>query len=283
MPPYVHTGPVDCSQDADCSALTGKTAIVTGGANGLGEAYVRALVAAGVRVCIGDIDTEKGQKLESELPGTKFIPCSTGTWTDQVRLFEEAVTLSPTNRIHYVIANAGIHRVDEIFQPGPESLPEPDLSINGTTPTPEQEDTCLILIGSGAGFLDVPRSPQYCASKWAMRGIMHSLRRTTYYYGSRVNVISPWYVHTGILSEEAFAHVKRAGVEFATAEDAGRCLLRILADGKVNGHSFFVTARKWAEKGFMDLDLEDYGDDALLGEVQEMQMCSAPVEAGLFG
>lgn len=96
-------------------------------------------------------------------------------------------------------------------------------------------------------------------------------------------MISPWYVHTGILSEEAFAHVKRAGVEFATAEDAGRCLLRILADGKVNGHSFFVTARKWAEKGFMDLDLEDYGDDALLGEVQEMQMCSAPVEAGLFG
>lgn len=237
-------------------------------------------------------------------PSTKFIPCSTGTWTDQVRLFEAAVTFSPTNRIHYVVANAGIHRVDEIFQPGPDSLPEPDLSIidinikgplytaklamhhfirqNGTTPTPEQEDTCLILIGSGAAFLDVPRSPQYCASKWAMRGIMHSLRRTAYYYGSRVNVISPWYVHTGILSDEAFAHCKRAGVEFATAEDAGRCLLRILADGRVNGHSFFVTARKWAEKGFMDLDLEDVGDDALLREVQEMQICSAPVEAGLF-
>ncbi|GLA09509.1 hypothetical protein AnigIFM60653_011838 [Aspergillus niger] len=325
MPPYVHTGPVDCSQDADCSALTGKTAIVTGGANGLGEAYVRALVAAGyashlfhlfttnassttVSTSVLATSTQRkarNSNLSYQAPSTKFIPCSTGTWTDQVRLFEAAVTLSPTNRIHYVIANAGIHRVDEIFQPGPESLPEPDLSIidinikgplytaklamhyfirqNGTTPAPEQEDTCLILIGSGAAFLDVPRSPQYCASKWAMRGIMHSLRRTTYYYGSRVNVISPWYVHTGILSDEAFAHVKRAGVEFATAEDAGRCLLRILADGKVNGHSFFVTARKWAEKGYMDLDLEDYGDDALLGEVQEMQICSAPVKAGLFG
>jgi NAD(P)-dependent dehydrogenase (short-subunit alcohol dehydrogenase family) len=63
---------------------------------------------------------------------------------------------------------------------------------NGTKNSPEQEDTSLILIGSGAAFLDCPRAPQYCASKWAMRGIMHSLRRTAFFYGSRVNVISPW-------------------------------------------------------------------------------------------
>jgi NAD(P)-dependent dehydrogenase (short-subunit alcohol dehydrogenase family) len=117
-----------------------------------------------------------------------------------------------------VVANAGLHRPDEVFeQPHPDQEPaEPDLTIidinikgplytaklaahyfirqNGSTPTLDQEDTCLILIGSGAAFLDCPRAPQYSASKWAMRGIMHSLRRTTYYYGSRVNVISPWYV-----------------------------------------------------------------------------------------
>lgn len=115
-----------------------------------------------------------------------------------------------------MVANAGIHRPDEVFeQPHPDQEPaKPDLTIvdinikgplytaklaahyfirqNGSTPTLGQEDTCLILIGSGAAFLDCPRAPQYSASKWAMRGIMHSLRRTTYYYGSRVNVISPW-------------------------------------------------------------------------------------------
>ena len=63
---------------------------------------------------------------------------------------------------------------------------------NGQTQSTAQEDTCLILIGSGAAFLDCLRIPQYSASKWAMRGIMHALRRTTYHYGSRVNVISPW-------------------------------------------------------------------------------------------
>lgn len=38
--------PVDCTIDADTSVLAGKTAVVTGGASGIGEAYVRALHAA---------------------------------------------------------------------------------------------------------------------------------------------------------------------------------------------------------------------------------------------
>lgn len=65
---------------------------------------------------------------------------------------------------------------------------------NGQTPSEKQEDTCLVLIGSGAAYVDTPRGPQYPATKWANRGIMHSLRRTAFYYGSRVNMISPWYV-----------------------------------------------------------------------------------------
>lgn len=93
---------------------------------------------------------------------------------------------------------------------------------------------------------------------------MHSLRRTTYYYGSRVNVISPWYVRTNILSEEAFQHVSDVGVEFAKAEDAGQCLLRILSDSTINGHSFFISARKWAPSGYADLDIDDYPSRDLL-------------------
>lgn len=66
------------------------------------------------------------------------------------------------------------------------------IKQNGQTPSPAQEDTCLVLIGSGAAFLDCLRGPVYPSTKWAVRGIMHTLRRTAYYYGSRVNVISPW-------------------------------------------------------------------------------------------
>lgn len=161
------------------------------------------------------------------------------------------------------------------------------MAQNGTSrdSQKQQDDTCLVLISSGAGFLDVPRTPQYCSTKWAVRGIMHALRRVAFYYGSRVNIIAPWYVETSILPREAFDAVRASGVEFATTEDAGRCLLRILADTNINGRSLFLSPRKWApESGFMDLDLEDYaGEDQELGqEIQADQIRTVPVNLGLF-
>lgn len=159
-----------------------------------------------------------------------------------------------------------------------------DSSVASTTPpTSSRSDTCLILIGSGAGFLDVPRSPEYCCTKFGNRGIMHSMRRITHHYQSRVNVISPWYVRTKILTTEVFDHVQGSGVDFAEAEDAGQCLLRILSDDKVNGHSFFIAPRKWASRGYVDLGLEEEAESSdLLKEMQKMQMASAPPDSGLF-
>lgn len=147
---------------------------------------------------------------------TKFVRCDTTNWNDQAALFSTAVKHSPSGTISYIVANAGVARNDEVFSVDLEEPQKPRLDIteinligtlytvklafhyfvkqNGSTLSEAQEDTCLVLIGSGAAFLDCPRGPQYSASKWAMRGIMHSLRRTAYHYGSRVNVISPWFV-----------------------------------------------------------------------------------------
>jgi NAD(P)-dependent dehydrogenase (short-subunit alcohol dehydrogenase family) len=307
MPAYQHSGPIDCNTPLKTENLQGKTAIVTGGANGLGEAYVRALLAAGSIVIVGDLDDAGGKALVSEFPHkVHFVRCNVTSWEDQANLFEEAVASSPTGKIHYVVANAGIIRPDDVFSySGENKKPmKPELSTidvnikgtlytsklamhyfikqNGTTPSDEQEDTCLVLVGSGAGIHDCLRIPQYSASKWAARGIMHSLRRTAHFYGSRVNVIHPWYVRTKILSDEVFETVKAKGVEFATVEDAGQCLLRILSDATVNGRSLFIAARKWAAAGYMDLDLEDTEENELRKEIQFDQMRPAPAEDGLF-
>lgn len=237
MAGYKHAGAVNCNVQINASNLKGTTAIVTGGANGIGEAYVRALVGVGAAVCIGDLDVAGGNKLANEfVDQVKFVECNTTNWDDQVALFQAAASFSPSGKIHYVVANAGIIKQDDVFSysgmdalatrisgchrlsplvTGDDSEPQkPDLKTidvnltgtlyttklathyfikqNGQKPSEMQDDTCLVLVGSGAAFLDCLRIPQYSASKWAMRGIMHALRRTAFYYGSRVNIISPW-------------------------------------------------------------------------------------------
>ncbi|KAF5658705.1 short-chain dehydrogenase reductase [Fusarium heterosporum] len=306
MPPYRTSSPVNCDVEPSGDQVAGKVAIVTGGASGIGEGYVRALYNAGLKVFIGDMNAATGEKLASELKGVKFVQCDATVWEDQVHLFEQAAQDSPSGKIHYVIANAGMTKQDQTFtfEGKSEEPRKPDLQIidvnlkgalytaklamhyfvsqNGPEVNESQEDTCLILISSGAGFLDVPRSPEYSSTKWAVRGIMHALRRTAFYYGSRVNVIAPWYIRTGILTKEQFDEVEESGVEFATTEDAGECALRILSDTSINGRTLFVCARKWAPRGYMDLDIEDYPDNLLIQEMQEDQMRNAPVERGLF-
>ena len=69
MERYTNKGPVTCDDEFDTSNVKGKSAIVTGGANGIGEQYVRSLVKAGAYVTFGDIDEKGGKQLESELKG----------------------------------------------------------------------------------------------------------------------------------------------------------------------------------------------------------------------
>ncbi|KEF58774.1 uncharacterized protein A1O9_03617 [Exophiala aquamarina CBS 119918] len=109
-------GPVDCSLDIDGNNIRRRTAIVTGGANGIGKAYTRALVAAGADVTIGDLNAAGGERLVSEFPGkVHFVKCDVTSWHDQARLLREAASFSPTNQVHFVVANAGMIRQDEVF------------------------------------------------------------------------------------------------------------------------------------------------------------------------
>jgi hypothetical protein len=48
------------------------------------------------------------------------------------------------------------------------------------------------------------------------------------------------------------------------------------------GTRCFFSGRKWAPNGYLDLDLEDYPQNALIQEIQEDQVKWAPVPLGLF-
>jgi NAD(P)-dependent dehydrogenase (short-subunit alcohol dehydrogenase family) len=74
--------------------LVGASAVVVGGAGGLGEATVRRLHGAGAKVVIADLADEKGKELENEL-GTRYVRTDATSEDDVANALSEAESLGP--------------------------------------------------------------------------------------------------------------------------------------------------------------------------------------------
>ena len=74
--------------------LSGTSAIVTGGASGLGEATARLLSARGVRVVVADLQEEKGTALAKEIGGL-FAQTNVTDTEDVIAAVEAALELGP--------------------------------------------------------------------------------------------------------------------------------------------------------------------------------------------
>lgn len=123
LPRYQYTDPVDHTVVPDTKRMKNKSVIVTGGANGIGEACVRAYVKAGAFVTFADMAQSKGEELEAELNGplgktgdaleggcAVFVKCDIRDWDQQIAMFETAKSKSPERSVDIVVANAGISR-----------------------------------------------------------------------------------------------------------------------------------------------------------------------------
>ena len=89
------------------------------------------------------------------------------------------------------------------------------------------------------------------------------------------------YVNTDILPKEMFQQAKDAGVDFATLEDAGECIGRLLSDQNITGRCIFLCPRKWGSRGYCDLDLDEFKGEKLQAIARE-QMLLGPPENSLF-
>jgi NAD(P)-dependent dehydrogenase (short-subunit alcohol dehydrogenase family) len=181
IPRYEYTGALDHTTPIDTSKAAGKSVIITGGANGMGETCVRAFVAAGANVTIADVN-ERGHALASELNTQHsrecavFIKVDIRDWDQQKAMFDLAV--KTWGFVDVVIANAGISRSsgDSLWNlDDPNGEPtKPDLNIVEVNlrgsfftwklavhyfrqqPETSDRDRCFIITGSMVGWIDSP-------------------------------------------------------------------------------------------------------------------------------
>ncbi|KAF2484909.1 hypothetical protein BDY17DRAFT_93651 [Neohortaea acidophila] len=299
VPEYQDTGPITIPESIAPTNLAGKSVIITGGASGLGRAYAQAFVDHGAFVTIADLNPGFGAKAVEELgaKNAQFLQTDVLNWDQLVQAFEAAIKNSPRQSLDVVIANAGIVGHDDIFTlEDPQAPPRKpntkivELNLTGLLytvklafhyfrrqPAAAPYDRCLILKSSLAGYVDLPGSIQYNASKFGVRGVMRSLRRTAWREGWRVNLVAPWYIRTAALSQAVQDYLDGKGIGFALAEDSARAMLLIASDEKINGRALGVVSRQQNKLGVIDLDLDDYPAGNMYNDWQKIVLDTAGI------
>jgi 3alpha(or 20beta)-hydroxysteroid dehydrogenase len=188
--------------------LEGKTAIVTGGARGQGEAEARLLARSGAAVIIADVLEAEGvalaQALTDEGLQAKFIRLdvtSEGSWQETIDLARNW-----QGRLDILVNNAGIINRTTVETTALDAW-EKVLKVNLTGAflgiqassalLAEDGGGAIVNISSNSGFSG-HYDPAYTASKWGLRGLTRSAAMELVGKGIRVNAICPGLVVTGL-------------------------------------------------------------------------------------
>ncbi|WP_300678922.1 glucose 1-dehydrogenase [Nocardioides sp.] len=186
--------------------LGGKVAIVTGGAQGQGEAIVRAFVEEGARVVIADVADEPGQLLAKELgEGVLFVHhdvSSEQSWADLVD-----ATTAAFGPVTVLANNAGILRFNEIVTTPVEEYEllwrvntlGTFLGIKSVIATmSEAGGGSIVNASSIEGLAGMPLVAGYTSTKFAIRGLTKAAALELGPKGIRVNSVHPGMIDTGM-------------------------------------------------------------------------------------
>ncbi|XP_055934488.1 15-hydroxyprostaglandin dehydrogenase [NAD(+)]-like [Argiope bruennichi] len=228
--------------------FTGKAALITGGAQGIGRAYAKALLDIGMKVCVCDILEREALEFIESLPENQksnaiFQKCDVSLLADLKNAFTRVV--SEFGRIDIVVNNAGVLTEQNYMK---EIEINFTAVIQGTLIAFEHMDInkgghggYIINTASEAGLEPLYLAPVYSATKCGVVGFTKSLGSDYHYKktGIKVNAICPGPIDTvlfhafpkGSIDEE---ESKKYGSlrKPIKPEEVGKALLKLLEDDK---------------------------------------------------
>lgn len=242
-------GPADVDLTDD---LTGRAAVVTGGASGIGAAVAAALAARGALVAVLDVRAEASSAAAADLAGTWHLGVACDV-TDQDSV-DAAVArvLEATGRVDVLVNCAGIVALAPAEYLGPDAWARTlDVNLTGTHRVTQAVGRHMLAAGYGrvvtiasqAAHVGIDGHAAYCASKAGVLGLTRVLALEWGRRGVTVNTVSPTVVLTA-LGRSAWAN--EAGVRhqdeiptgrFATPAEIAAAVLFLVGEsaGMVNG------------------------------------------------
>lgn len=207
--------------------LTGKIALVTGGANGIGKGIVNTLAKAGAKVMICDIDEEAGEATAKEVDG-EFYQLDVTDKNKAEQVVQDI--LAKHDKIDVLAANTGIYPevlIEDMTEEDWDKIQNINLKGIFFVVKPvlkamkKQNYGRVILTSSITGDITgYPGGSIYGATKAGILGFMRSAALEYAKYGITINAIQPGMIATeglkkqlGVLSEKGAEAVpmKRLG------------------------------------------------------------------------
>ncbi len=191
--------------------LSGRTALVTGGAQGLGEGMARALAAAGARVMIGDVQASGADTASSLGDGHGYTPLdvtSEESWEAAV-----AATVAQLGGLDILVNNAGIEITSLLTEVAADDVRTMlEVNILGTTlgikhglramrpGGPGGKGGAIVNVASVAATIAFPGIAVYSATKSAVDRLTRvaAMEAGKLGYGVRVNCVYPGLVPTAM-------------------------------------------------------------------------------------
>ncbi len=225
------------------SCFTDATAIVTGGASGIGEALCLELSRRGARIVVADRDGDGARRVAAAIGaagGRAQAMTVDVTRPGQVQdLVDEMV--GSHGRLDYMFNNAGIGFAGDARDATIEQwhrVVDVDLMgvIYGTVAAylvmVRQGSGHIVNTASAAGIMPMAPFTPYCAAKFGVVGLSTALRQEAAALGVRVSVVSPGGVATSIFGSAIVVNLPRerffssAPFEHVTPQAAALAILR---------------------------------------------------------
>lgn len=196
--------------------LNGKTAVITGGATGIGLASAKRFIDEGAFVFIFGRRQDVLDAALAELgPNARAVKGSVSDEADLDELY--AAVKAERGTLDIVFANAGAGSQLALGQITAAHIDETfDTNVKGTIFTVQKalplmtQDGSIILTGSSAGTTGAPAFSAYSASKAAVRNLARSWAEDLKGTGIRVNVLSPGATATELAKEALGAEGQKA-------------------------------------------------------------------------
>ena len=242
--------------------LEGKVAIVTGAAQGMGEAHARAFIREGARVVLTDINAPRGEELAQELGDAaafmRHDVADAAGWKQVVALAEERF-----GKVTVLVNNAGVIgpvkglldlTQEEFLQVCAVNQLGVFLGMQAVVPSMTAAGGgSIVNISSIAGMLGTAASSNaaYCASKFAVRGMSKLIAVWHGKDGIRVNSVHPGYILTPMMIAATDAQGGGAAAaiplgRMAQPEEVSNVVLFLASD-----ESSFVSGAEYVVDGAM--------------------------------